>query len=83
MFKLDSLKSFVITRVFGLISLIIAIFLFLSLASFNENDATFGNVTSSLIILNYLGKYGAHISGFFLTTLLFSFSIRTFGDMFS
>ena len=47
-------------------------FLFLSLASFNENDATFGNITSSLIILNYLGKYGAHVSGFFLTTLFYS-----------
>ena len=72
MFKSDSLKSFIISRVFGLISLIIAIFLFLSLISFNESDATFGNLTSSLITLNYLGTYGARISGFFLATLHYS-----------
>ena len=72
MFKSDSLKSFIISRIFGLISLIIAIFLFLSLISFNENDITFGNVTSSLKTLNYLGVYGAHISGFFLATLHYS-----------
>ncbi len=72
MFKSDSLKSFIISRVFGLISLIIAIFLFLSLISFNESDATFGNLTSSLITLNYLGTYGARISGFFLAILHYS-----------
>ena len=72
MFKSNSLKSFIISRIFGLISLTIAIFLFLSLISFNENDITFGNVTSSLITLNYLGVYGAHISGFFLVSLHYS-----------
>ena len=72
MFKSDSFKSFIISRIFGLISLIIAIFLFLSLISFNENDTTFGNVTSSLKTLNYLGVYGAHISGFFLASLHYS-----------
>jgi S-DNA-T family DNA segregation ATPase FtsK/SpoIIIE len=72
MFKSDNLKSFIMSRVFGLFSLIIAIFLFLSLISFNESDATFGNLTSSLTALNYLGTYGAHISGFFLATLHYS-----------
>ena len=72
MFKSDSLKSFIISREFGLISLIIAIFLFLSLIGFNEDDITFGNVTSSLKTFNYLGTYGAHISGFFLLILHYS-----------
>jgi S-DNA-T family DNA segregation ATPase FtsK/SpoIIIE len=72
MFKSDNLKSFIMSRVFGLFSLIIAIFLFLNLISFNESDATFGNLTSSLTALNYLGTYGAHISGFFLATLHYS-----------
>ena len=72
MFKTDSLKSFIISRIFGLISLIIAVFLFLSLISINENDITFGNVTSSLKTLNYLGVYGAYISGFLLVALHYS-----------
>ena len=72
MFKSDNLKSFIMSRVFGLFSLIIAIFLFLNLIRFNESDATFGNLTSSLTALNYLGTYGAHISGFFLATLHYS-----------
>ncbi len=72
MFKSDSFKSFIISRIFGLISLTIAIFLFLSLISFNENDITLGNVTSSLKTLNYLGVYGAHISGFLLVSLHYS-----------
>ena len=72
MFKSDSLKSFIISRIFGLISLTIAIFLFLSLISFNENDITFGNINSSLKTLNYLGIYGAHISGFLLVALHYS-----------
>ena len=33
---------------------------------------TFGNVTSSLKTLNYLGVYGAHISGFLLVSLHYS-----------
>ena len=72
MFKSDSLKSFIISRVLGLISLIIAILLFLSLIGFNENDTTYWNVTSSLQTLNYLGVYGAHISEFFLVSLHYS-----------
>ena len=54
MFKSDGIKSFIISRIFGLTSLIIAIFLFLSLISFNANDISFGNVASSLKTLNYL-----------------------------
>ena len=72
MLKSDNLKSFVLSRVFGLFSLIIAFFLFLSLISFNESDTTFGNFTSSLITVNYLGKYGAYISGLFLAALHYS-----------
>jgi len=72
MFKSDSLKSFIISRIFGLIYLIIAVFIFLSLMGFNENDITFGNVTSSLKTLNYLGAYGAYISGLFLSALHYS-----------
>jgi S-DNA-T family DNA segregation ATPase FtsK/SpoIIIE len=72
MSKSYSLKSFIISRIFGLISFTVAIFLFLSLISFNENDITFGNITSSLKVLNYLGVYGAHISGFLLVSLHYS-----------
>ena len=72
MSKLDNIKSFIISRVFGLISLIIAIFIFVSLMGFNENDITFGNVNSSLKTLNYLGVYGAHISGFLIVALHYS-----------
>ena len=38
MYKLDNLKSYILSRIFGLISLIIAIFLFVSLLGFNESD---------------------------------------------
>ncbi len=72
MSKLDSLKSFIISRIFGLTFLIIAIFLFVSLMGFNEKDITFGNVNSSLKTLNYLGVYGAQISGFLMVVLYYS-----------
>ena len=72
MSKLDNIKSFIVSRLFGLISLIIAIFIFVSLMGFNENDITFGNVNSSLKTLNYLGVYGAHISGFLIVALHYS-----------
>ena len=72
MSKLDNFKSFIISRIFGLISLIIAIFIFVSLMGFNESDITFGNVNSSLKTLNYLGVYGAHISGFLMIALHYS-----------
>ena len=64
--KLDNLKSFVISRILGLIYLVIAVLLFVSLIGFNKYDVTFGNVNSSLKTLNYLGVYGAYISGFLL-----------------
>ena len=70
--KLDNLKSFVISRILGLIYLVIAVLLFVSLMGFNKYDATFGNVDSSLKTLNYLGVYGAYISGFLLVFLHYS-----------
>ena len=72
MSKLNNIKSFIISRIFGLIFLIIAIFIFLSLMGFNENDITFGNVNSSIKTLNYLGVYGAYISGFLIVVLNYS-----------
>ena len=72
MSKLDNFKSFIISRIFGLISLIIGIFLFVSLIGFNENDITFGNINSSPQTLNYLGVYGAYISGFLLAVFHYS-----------
>ncbi len=72
MFKLNNFKSFIISRILGLIYLIIAALLFVSLVGFNEYDVTFGNVNSSLKTLNYLGIYGAYISGFLLVFLHYS-----------
>ena len=72
MYKLDNLKLYIISRIFGLISLIIAILLFVSLLGFNENDITFGYYNSSLKTLNFLGIYGAYISGFLLVSLHYS-----------
>ena len=43
MSALDNFKLFIISRILGLIFLIVAIFLFVSLISFNENDIAFGN----------------------------------------
>ena len=63
---MNSLKSFIVSRLLGCISCIIAILLFVSLIGFNENDITFGNINSSLKTLNYLGAYGSYVSGFFL-----------------
>ena len=72
MSTLDNFKLFIISRILGLIFLIVAIFLFVSLISFNENDISFGNVNSSLNTVNYLGAHGAYISGLLLVLLNYS-----------
>ena len=54
MTKLDNLKLFIISRIFGLIFLIISIFLLVSLIGFNENALAFKYVNSSSTTLNYL-----------------------------
>ena len=67
MSKLDNFKLFVISRVFGLISLTFAIFLLVSLLTLN------GNVNikpDNFESLKEIVKYGAHISGLLLLLFL-------------
>ena len=72
MSKLNNIRSFFVSRICGLIFIIISIFLFTSLFGFNKNDVALGNYNSSLITLNYLGPYGSYISGFLIVALHYS-----------
>ena len=63
---LYKLRTFLISRIIGLIFLIISVILLLSLSTYSENDPTYGNIASLSEIQNSFGIYGAYISGFLI-----------------
>ena len=69
---LYKLRTFLISRIIGLIFLIISVILLLSLSTYSENDPTYGNVAPISEIQNSLGVYGAYISGFLI--IFFSYA---------
>ena len=66
MSKFYTLRSIIISKIFGIILVALSIVILLSLISYSKNDSVFGNISSSLEISNFIGIYGSYISGFLL-----------------
>ena len=69
--NISKIRSFFISRIFGLLLIAIGITTTLSLLSYSENDPTFGSVSTSADINNFLGFYGAYIAGLLIVSLSF------------
>ena len=67
--NITKIRSFFISRIFGLLLIAIGITTILSLVTYSVNDPTFGSVSTSVEIDNFLGVYGAYISGLLIISL--------------
>ncbi len=67
--NIAKIRSFFISRIFGLLLIAIGITTILSLVTYSVNDPTFGSVSTSAEIDNFLGVYGAYISGLLIISL--------------
>lgn len=56
----------IINMLLGILVIVLALLLFISLVSYNELDPSFNVVNSSDIIFNKMGKFGSYISDFFI-----------------
>jgi len=72
MIKIERMRSFLLSRIFGLFLITFSVILSLSLASYSINDPSFVNISTSSEIHNYLGFYGAYTSSFLYIFLNYS-----------
>lgn len=65
---------------FGAFWMLLSVVIFISVFSYNENDASFNNVSTNVRVSNYLGKFGSYFSDILLQ--LFGLSSFLFGVLF-
>ena len=72
MFEIKAAKSFILSRLFGLLLIIIAFILIFSLFTYSENTALIGSADTSIINEGLISFYTSYISGFMI--LFFNYS---------